>query len=699
MSAEPKLTPSGETPMPPARRVLVALAVGTACAFVGLLGVRTLTTPDLGYHLAYGDHFLETGRIVDRGLFMYDTPDLPPDTTDLGPGCWYDDDGSYRFPNANWLSQVVMAVVHRAAGLEGLSGLLAALVGGIFAVGIVTFRRLGVGWLGTAAGMILMAMVAYERFLIRPEVFGYLVLAGQFCLLARGRVSRRAAAGLVALQLLLVNLHGYFLLGLALTGAVLAERLLRLAWGRLRAARGASPPAGSGDTGRIALVLAGQVAACFVNPWTWRLAALPVQTLLFIRQHDIAVSELTLSSHPWAHIGEFFRPFSPGVVQNSKATYAYCVLLGLSGAGAVAATARRRWAHLLILAGMTAVSLSMRRNIAPAALILVPAALAACRDAVSRAAGRLGLRRPAGATLALAGVLILAGVYGCLSVVTQRFYRDERMSVRFGLGLTPSVFPIGPAEWINAHRPTGRMWTDYNTSSNLHYFTRPHRLVPILTNTWAYRPAVMRRSLDCTHGRRAFAAETGAQIVVIQVGPRIDPRYRPLGRQLADDANWALVYLDSAHALFLRADGANAELACREAITPQSIRLDLGGFVRKLRSLDPISSHSAYLGGYTLSNLGWYTPAIEVYRQIVAEDPYPHRVWTQIGWCLVNRGRRRMHQTPPDHRGRTEDWPEARRCFQRALDIRPDYKPARTNLHLIEQEIAAERRGILYPED
>lgn len=691
-SAIPETNPA---PSEPARRALTALAVGAVGVFAAVLGVRTLTTPDLGYHLAYGDHQLDTGRIVDSGLFVYtNTPAPRPPRDAPGPGCWYDGTGTYRFANANWLSQLLMAAVHRAAGLSGLSVLLAVLVAAILAVGVVTMRRLGLPWLWIAAGTGLTAMVAYERFLLRPEVFGYLVLAGQLCLLIRGRPGWRAAAALVALQLLLVNLHSYFFLGLALTGAALGEAVLRRLWRRLRGpgeANGADRAAA-----RLALVLAAQLAVSFVNPWTWRLVLLPIETLLFLRKHDIAGAASPIEGHPWAIIGEFFRPFAGQIFADRKATGAYCVLLALAAVGVAAAAVRRRWAHVLLIAGMTGVSLSMRRNIAPAALLITPPALAACRELLARI--RRVRRAAAWAGMAAAAAIALTAAWGCAAVVTQGFYRNERLSVRFGLGPTRCVMPLGPAEWISRHEPAGRLWTGYNVSSNLHYFTRPHREVPILTNTWASPPANMRRVLDCMIGRLALADAPGGadcQIVALQVNPPLDPRYRPLHRRLLDDPNWALVCLDAAHVVFLRADGENAALARRAAITPQSLSVDLPGFVAGLRRLDPAGGHAVYLGAYTLSNLGWYTQAVDVFREVLDEDPYPHRVWTQIGWCLARRGTRRMLAQPRDFRG-INDWREARRCFRQALRLRPGYRQAEVNLRLVEQQLADEPRGVIY---
>ena len=687
------------------RRALTASAVTLACAFFVLLGVRTLSTPDLGYHLAYGEHFLDTGRIVDDSLGLY--PTIPPEKAkyDLPPGAWIDASGSYRFPNANWLSQVVLALVHRGAGVKGLSVLLAVLVAGLAAAGLVALRRLGAGGLGMAAGLVLMAMVAYERFLLRPELFGYLVLAWQLCLLnppARAGEddgagpSWPAVAGLIVLQALLVNLHSYFLLGLGLTGAAAAAHLGRFLWGRLRKPRDERGDEGFRQRGvRLGAAMGGQVLVCFLNPWTWRLAVLPIQTLRFMSRHRIAGAEAVDTGHPWAIIGEFFRPFAWGVFEHSRASYAYGVLLGVAGLGLVAALTRRRWAHALTIAGMAAVSLTMRRNIAPAAILLTPLAVAACGAAATALRRRMALRPHPAVGLTAAGLLAAAGLYGVFSVVTHRFYRDERRAIRFGLGVTPTVIPVGAAAWISDHHPAGRVWTDYNCSSNLHYFTQPHRPVPVLTNTWAYAPDVMRLVLDCSLGRTAFgpvAESYGCKVVVLQM----DRTSIALGRELVADPNWSLVYLGALHVVFLRADGENAALAGRFAITPRT--LDVPAYIERLRRMDPVGSYSIYLGGFTLAHLGWDAQAIEVIGHVLREygdDPYRHRLWNMMGTCYARRGTLRMLRQPPDFRGK-QDWHEARNCFLQAMKARPDYPPAQRNLAEVERQIADEKRGILY---
>ena len=59
---------------------LAVIALLAVCAVGGLLGIRTIVSEDLGYHLAYGERFWSDGEIVDHNAFLYTLPptDTPP---------------------------------------------------------------------------------------------------------------------------------------------------------------------------------------------------------------------------------------------------------------------------------------------------------------------------------------------------------------------------------------------------------------------------------------------------------------------------------------------------------------------------------------------------------------------------------------------------------------------------------------------
>lgn len=105
-------------------KTLAIIATATALILVAVLATRPVSSFDIGYHLAYGEYFLDNFKIVQTNRFIYThlRSDLLSNPDNLGPGCWYDSKtGTYHFVNANWLSQVIMAAVYRLGGIKALS--------------------------------------------------------------------------------------------------------------------------------------------------------------------------------------------------------------------------------------------------------------------------------------------------------------------------------------------------------------------------------------------------------------------------------------------------------------------------------------------------------------------------------------------------------------------------------------------------
>ena len=93
-------------------------------------------------------------------------------------------------------------------------------------VGSIGYRRDRA--LITGVAMALMLTLAADRFMPRPELPSFILLVSVLALL--DRFTRRPDAwvyGIVGLQLVWVNLHGLFALGLALCGIYLAAEVLR----------------------------------------------------------------------------------------------------------------------------------------------------------------------------------------------------------------------------------------------------------------------------------------------------------------------------------------------------------------------------------------------------------------------------------------------------------------------------------------
>jgi hypothetical protein len=551
-----------------------------------LLGVRQLTSNDLGYHLAFGETFFESGKIVDHTPFIYTlpSPEMPEsDRPEPGPGNWYDDQGRYRFPNANWLSQVVIYGAWRLGGIMGLNVLRLILVAGLFVLLTAAMKRSKVPSLLIPPALLLVGVTINARLDLRPELFGYLCLLGQYIMLSKvtiqsGRPSSPPwiwVAGMVAIQLVFVNLHSYFLLGLAVTGAVLVEYLFAFFKSGMQVNRSQNSTVCGTAIYRLGVTLTGMVLVCFVNPWGWRLAFLPLQTLLYMKKYSIGTMEFAANAHPWNYIFEF-RAFRQQIEESGTilpSQYAFMIVLAIAAAAIIlqlavmvftlyknAATGKKsvsgqettgvKWAHLFITAGMGFVGLQMWRNIAVASLIAVPASLACITGGLQYFLGE-NLERLIHKVFVLAGAAaILLSVYGGYQVVSGKLYDSDLMYNEFGFGISSTRLPMGAADWLNKNAPGARVWCDFDSSSTLRFFTRPHKDLPILTNTWAYPPGILYQNEIYRALGRPFgpvARKYNIDAVVLRM-----PAARNLVWQLDKDPGWKLVHTEGIHVLFVR---------------------------------------------------------------------------------------------------------------------------------------------------
>jgi len=706
---------------------IVAMFAGIAAA--ASLGVRSVHSVDIGYHLMYGEEFLRTGKPVDSSPNIYTIPD-DLSNTDLPPGSWIDSEGTYRFPNANWLTQVIFAGVYKMCGAVGLSILRLVLVLGILAASAITMRRLGVPAVVIGAGVMVIALVAEERFLLRPELMGYLVLSTQLCILLPDALKSRGLSWakitlLVLLQLLLVNLHSYWMLGLGITGAVMGDQIIKVAWGKFVTKKRDENLLRR--TKVLVVLFVAVVLVCFVNPWTWRIVVMPVQTLMFFKQHNIPGSFGQIGSHPWSSIVEFFPSFHDAYA--GFGSYVFIFVLELGVAGILAAAVRRRWASILLIIAIGGVSLSMRRNIALGSIIIVPVALGEIVSFLnSFPASRALLKNQVLRVMFVCAVMIISVlrtllknqalrvIFGCVvilaavglfySTISNRFYSEQLRVDRFGFGMNPVGAPMSAAEWLNDHKPKGRLWSDYTSSSNIFFFSTyadtpdGHPEGSLLTNTWAYPVQTMGEALDITKGVQPYREvfyKYGIEVVVLQnVTVTMKPWVRksddsgvhdrlliPIGLQLLNDPNWTLVHIDPTYLIFIRNTGINSELA--RANTIEEHTFDTQAFMNRLRSMDPVVGDVLRFGGVALQRLGWYEKSIEVLRVSVDENPNASLGWFELGASYAQRGAELKNSG--DWSPARENFKEAKKCFEQALKLKPGYKPAIFNLSLLQEDI------------
>jgi len=562
--------------------ILSSIAVCSALIVIVLLGTRQMDSFDLGYHLAFGETFFETGTIVDYTPFIYTLPSLDTPAVERpepGPGNWYDNEGRYRFPNTNWLSQLVMFGFWAFAGITGLNILQITLLVGISACLAVAMRRCRISYPLISMALLLLGVIVNLRPAMRPELFGYLLISVQFMMLTRLTIhtdelkvpSWRWVCGMIFVQLLYVNFHSYFILGLAITGTVLADYLLNFL--KVRFVDKGAPAIISRDKKaifRLCTTLTGMVLACFINPWGWRLVLLPFQTLLFLKKNNIGGGGL--KTHPWSFIAELQRPIHANWPASAKdyillviIIFAAAVILSqllilLSGMyrhitdkDNVSASQRRltvRWAYIFMIAGMMFVGLRVDRNVSIASIIVIPSVVICLNEYMQYFLAEK-IERIRFKLLGLGTVVVVfLSVYAGYQVVNGKIG-----TARFGFGMNNMLLPTGAAEWLNKHAAGARVWCDFDSSSTIHFFTMPHKDVPILTNSWAYPPSVMNtieHYINMSGGFDYIADKYKIDAVVLHSGGAMS-----LIQQLKKSPDWDMAHYEGKSFLFLRKKSKN----------------------------------------------------------------------------------------------------------------------------------------------
>lgn len=185
----------------------IGLTIGVfILLIVGYLHPVTAFTQDLGRHILTGKIIATTLAVPKTNLFSYTAPSFP-------------------FVNHHWLSEVFFYIQHQAFGVIGLQ-LISVLIATI-AFGIVYFFTLK----RTALPAVIVIALFYLRVLlertdIRPELYSFLFLSLFVTILYsyRERFTKLIYL-LIPLQLLWVNTHIYFFVGIVIFALFVLDEL------------------------------------------------------------------------------------------------------------------------------------------------------------------------------------------------------------------------------------------------------------------------------------------------------------------------------------------------------------------------------------------------------------------------------------------------------------------------------------------
>jgi len=408
-----------------------------------LLGPSFLGDGDPGKHVLIGEQIVAHRSPQVYNDYSYTLSGLP-------------------IPTTEWLSELIFALAHRLAGLDGVVLLSALIVATTFTV---VFRETVAGgaFYSVAAFLVIWGVLAsLFHWLARPHLITWLLLAIWTPLmlrLARGEPVRHWV--FPVLMLLWANMHGGFALGILVWGACLGSWTYRYYFEKPR------PPT---KTLRNLVIVGGtSILVTLVNP-----AGLRLWASIF---GHVGSSGL-MNRHAEWQSPNFHEPNTLPFL-----LFLALILLVLGRAG------RRISLEMsLLLAGFSVLGLYSVRNAPYLVIIAIPTCALLASAILSDLFPTLGKADSNIRSMERGVGGILWPVLICLAVAGSVISGHPLDATRQGNNFNPALFPARALDWLESHPQKGNMFNHFPWGGYILYREWPRYRVFIDGQTEFYGP-------------------------------------------------------------------------------------------------------------------------------------------------------------------------------------------------------------------
>ena len=634
-----------------------------------LLAVLVLTTAifrvndfDTWFHLKTGEYILQHHTVPTHDVFSY---------TAQG-GTWI---------THEWLSEVLMFLAYKLGSLTGVILLKTLIVALGFLFTWFTLRRLSID--PSVGGPLLILAVfmtsfhAFARPHVATEAFLalYLYVLLSYKYRPEFRARRRRLLWLLPVQLLWANIHSGMVLGVGIFALfVVVEFVQGLLARRIRSGSPAgssslpgsiAPSLPANDLGFLSLLTLGLLAVSFLNPSLHRALLYP-----FIITREPVFS------------GGIRELQSPLLRLFWGTDFFICLILMLAaGIASFIMNWRRLDLTALALFVISALAaLTALRNVAIFALLAVPLVAINIQQFASHKLQASSCKRPFRHP-AVIGYLLPAIL---LSLIALVFFRGVHVPNDYrkpGLGSDPRIFPSGAADFVLKNDVPDHIFTTMEYGGYFIWTWYPKHQVNIDGRLDVYGPNQFK-----IYGEVFWSGPILDSIIqrydincfVLPEPPSntaMTQNY--LGRTLALQPDWSLVYFDDLSLIYLRNTPANQALTDRfayHAIIPYLLGLpDQNPDLLQTRleaeravSADPESPLARTMLGVACSQTGDSSSARDAFEQALKLDP-------RYGDALLGLG---------IQYAREHDLPRALPLLEKLVRAEPTNSIARLNLAL-----------------
>ncbi len=554
---------------------------------------------DAGLYITDGKVIWQTQKVFRLNIYSYTVPDYPV----------YDH---------HWLSSVVFYLTHEFFGFKGLTILKTFVLLSAFAVLFFAALKKADFWLVALFSFPTILILA-QRTRIRPEMFSYLFIAIFLYLLfdLEKNPERKRIFWLIPLQLLWVNFHLFFFLGIALVGGFLFEKTIfhvpkirQLAGWKINLKNLWNDPV----VKKLILILPLLFIVVFINPngIEGALAPLKLHTYTtFVVSENQPLFNLKASLLSWDIFSSAFVPmiaiFLLSFIFYFRKNSVFFLLAGLGSAG---------------------VGLVQVRLVTLFAIIFLPAVSSNFNSVFLAIKEWLKRKTPLITRMAsYALIFIIIAAFPYKAYLINAYAAERGYSTNFGIGLDKESNAAG--EFFKSNGLKGPIFNDYDIGGYIIYHLFPKERVFVDNNGADSYPEsffkdIVIPALSWEEKWREIEEKYRFDSIFISIRSGSPAVGNFLWRRLRDPS-WALVYADTYAVILVKNASENQEIIRKFRITPENISEKISHLLESNNSMDKIVS------GRILYLVGREDLSVSVLKKVVAQYPKNSWAWLYMG--------------------------------------------------------------------
>jgi hypothetical protein len=473
-------------------------------------GQALLRDGDTGYHIRTGEFIIKNGTIPERDIFSFRSPPIP----------WV---------THEWLSEVIMALVHHASGLTGVVVFFAFIIATTY---LLLFRMLRQESQDVLLGALIVCFAAVSstpHWLARPHIFSLALTVIWYHLLNDFQYRHKNRLfWLPLLMVLWVNLHGGYIVGIFLLGVYVAGNLVSSITDR-----GLNAERYLRNAKSLLLIMTACILVSMINPQGYHILLFPFK--------------VTSDKFLMDHVQEFLSPNF-----HEPLPFKYLLLL------LIAIIARSRptvnWIELILVLTFTYMALYSVRYITLFAIIIGPILIKLIDQMKQELSTRVRRfldersRRFSQIEEQTSGYFwLMVGVIAVISLGVAGSYQ---------YAFSQKSYPVSAVEFLKKENVIGNTFTHDDFGDYLIYAAWPQRKVFVDGRTDMYGSERLKEYLTLAHampGWKEIVDKYAFSSILFDT-------HSPLANALVEDRNWHLIYSDPLASIFLRKDGRNQRL-------------------------------------------------------------------------------------------------------------------------------------------